>query len=115
MRNEARRLLASTVIFAAAILTAVSTGRPLDLAGVYELGGGTSDRSTVRIENGSAFGRVKEYAIFWRTPATEPNLHILPRENLDVVFRLAGNGAISAVTERRAGEAGSSCSKPGNV
>ena len=79
-----------------------------ELVGVYNLDASPKTTFTVRLEDGVPIGQINQYPPFELTPTTEPDLFVLPRESLEILFRRSEDNTISKVTLRRAGDAGNS-------
>jgi len=77
-----------------------------ELVGVYELTASPDITFTVTMQGESAVGQINRYPPFDLTPTSEPDLFVLPRESLEIVFSRGRDGAVNEVTLRRAGDAG---------
>jgi hypothetical protein len=77
-----------------------------ELVGVYSLDASPEITFTVKMEDDGAIGQINHYPPFELTPTTEPDLFVLPRESLEILFRRAEDGTVAKVTLRRAGDAG---------
>jgi hypothetical protein len=89
-----------------------ATPQQLDeLVGVYGLDASPGFTFSVTVKDGVAIGQVKQYSPFEMQPTTEADLFVLPRESLEIVFRRAGDGRVTGVVLRRAGDTGSAFSR----
>lgn len=82
-----------------------------ELVGVYALDALPGFTFSVTVQDGKAIGQIKKYPPFEIQPTTEADLFVQPRENLEIVFRRGGDGRITGVVLRRAGETGSAFSR----
>jgi CubicO group peptidase (beta-lactamase class C family) len=82
-----------------------------ELVGVYSLDASPKTTFTVEMDGSVARGRINQYPNFELTPTTDPDLYVLPRESLEIVFRRGEDGSIAGVTLRRAGSSGNSYSR----
>lgn len=79
-----------------------------EITGVFSLDASPKTTFTVRLEENVPIGQINQYPPFELTPTTEPDLFVLPRESLEILFRRAEDGTVDKVTLRRAGDAGNS-------
>jgi CubicO group peptidase (beta-lactamase class C family) len=89
-------------------LATATTEQLRELVGVYSLDSSPKTTFTVRLEDGVPIGQINQYQPFELEPTTEPDLYVLPRESLEILFRREDDDVISRVTLRRAGDAGNS-------
>ena len=89
-------------------LAAASVEQLRELVGVYSLDASPKTTFTVKLEDDVPIGQINQYPPFELKPTTEPDLYVLPRESLEILFRRADDDVISKVTLRRAGDAGNS-------
>lgn len=82
-----------------------------ELAGVYSLDASPKTTFTVVVEGVTAKGQINQYPPFELVPTTEPDLYLLPRESMEILFSRDIDGAISAVILGRAGDAGNRYSR----
>ena len=77
-----------------------------ELVGVYGLESFPESTFTVRLENDVPTGQVGRHPPFELAATTEPDLFVLPRQSLEVVFGRSRDGRVETVTLRRAGQTG---------
>lgn len=82
-----------------------------ELIGIYSLDASPKTTFSVKLEDGVSIGQINQYPPFELTPTTEPDLFVLPRESLEILFRRTEDGRVARVTLRRAGDAGNSYSR----
>ncbi len=91
---------------------ATATPQQLDeLVGVYGADFSRNFTFSVIVKDGVAIGQVNQYSPYEMLPTTEPDLFVQPRESLEIVFRRAGDGRVTGVELRRAGDIGSTFSR----
>lgn len=78
-----------------------------ELVGVYSLDAEPDFTFTVRLEDGAAVGQIEQYSPIELIPTEEPDLYVVPRENLEVLFRRAEDDTVSWLTMRWSGGHGS--------
>jgi CubicO group peptidase (beta-lactamase class C family) len=82
-----------------------------EVVGVYSLDSSPKITFTVQLEDDVPIGQIDQYPPFELTPTTEPDLFVLARESLEIVFQRDQDGTVSKVTLRRAGDSGSAYSR----
>jgi hypothetical protein len=94
-------------------LAAATPGQLEEIVGTYALDASPKFTFAVTLQDGAATGQINQYPPFQLEATTEPDLYVLPRESLEIVFQRADDGTVSGVVLRRAGSTGNAYSRIG--